>query len=280
MKFTVNSDWFKAFEHCEESRKAVLTYAVICYVSGAEVPELSEYDRMIFEGVKETIDRQKELSEKRRNAGRKGGIASTTSNFAQAKHDFAQANDDFAQAKGNFAQAKSGFAQAKHDFAQANDSFAQAKGNFAQAKIKVADSLSPITPISSINNINSSINNTSNKEKVNKEKESKEKENNEKESPSFGKFILDFVDPLLADSFIDFLRYRSHIGKSLKTLKGIKARYNKLYKLCRGDPNLAKQIVEQTLEHEWQDFYKLRSESPGRTQEQTYTNDDYWNVDT
>ena len=259
MKFTVNSDWFKAFEHCEESRKAVLTYAVICYVSGAEVPELSEYDRMIFEGVKETIDRQKELSEKRRNAGRKGGIASTTSNFAQAKHDFAQANDDFAQA---------------------NDDFAQAKHDFAQAKIKVADSLSPITPISSINNQDILLNNTSNKEKVNKEKESKEKENNEKESPSFGKFILDFVDPLLADSFIDFLRYRSHIGKSLKTLKGIKARYNKLYKLCRGDPNLAKQIVEQTLEHEWQDFYKLRSESPGRTQEQTYTNDDYWNVDT
>ena len=245
MKFTVNSDWFKAFEHLDESRKAVLTYAVICYVSGAEMPELSEYDGMIFEGVKETIDRQKELSEKRRNAGRKGGIASTTSNFAQAKHDFAQANDDF-----------------------------------AQAKINVADSLSPITPISSINNQDILLNNTSNKEKVNKEKESKEKENNEKESPSFGKFILDFVDPLLADSFIDFLRYRSRIGKSLKTLKGIKARYNKLYKLCRGDPNLAKQIVEQTLEHEWQDFYKLRSESPGRTQEQTYTNDDYWNVDT
>ena len=227
------------------------------------------------------------MSEKRRNAGRKGGIASTTPNFAQAKHDFAQANDSFAQAKGNFAQAKSGFAQANDDFAQANDSFAQAKcsfaqanDDFAQAKINVADSLSPITPISSINNINSSIINTSNKEKVNKEKESKEKENNEKESPSFGKFILDFVDPLLADSFIDFLRYRSRIGKSLKTLKGIKARYNKLYKLCRGDPNLAKQIVEQTLEHEWQDFYKLRSESPGRTQEQTYTNDDYWNVDT
>ena len=273
MKFTVNSDWFKAFEHCEESRKAVLTYAVICYVSGAEMPELSEYDGMIFAGVKETIDRQKELSEKRRNAGSRGGFAKANKDFAIANKDFAIAKGDFAIAKGDFAIANDDFAIAKGDFAIANDDFAIANEN-------VADSLSPITPISSINNINSSIINTSNKEKVNKEKESKEKENNEKESPSFGKFILDFVDPLLADSFIDFLRYRSRIGKSLKTLKGIKARYNKLYKLCRGDPNLAKQIVEQTLEHEWQDFYQLRSEPPGRTQEQTYTNDDYWNVDT
>ena len=294
MKLTLNSDWLKAFEYLEESRKALLTYAVVCYISDANMPELSKIDRMIFTGVKETIDRQIELSKKRRSAGRKGGIASTTTNFAQAKNNFAQANENFAQAKNdknddstqvndgfaqlneNFAQAKNNFAQAKNNFGQAKCDFAQANDGFAQAN----DSLPPITPISS-NNI--SYINSSSKEKDNKEKEYKEKENNEKESLRFGNIVLDFVDPLLADSFIEYLRYRAKIKKSLKTSKGIKARYNKLYKLCRGDPGLAKKIVDQTLEHEWVDFYPFRAESPAkspvRTEQTIYTNDDYWNVD-
>lgn len=71
-----------------------------------------------------------------------------------------------------------------------------------------------------------------------------------------------FVDEELRPIFMRFLEMRKKIGKPLKTPKGIKDRYNNLIKLSGGDTALAIAIAEQTLSHEWQDFYELKNNRP------------------
>ena len=71
-----------------------------------------------------------------------------------------------------------------------------------------------------------------------------------------------FVDEELRPIFLRFLEMRKKIGKPLKTPKGIKDRYNNLIKLSGGDTALAIAIAEQTLSHEWQDFYELKNNRP------------------
>lgn len=71
-----------------------------------------------------------------------------------------------------------------------------------------------------------------------------------------------FVDEELRPIFLRFLEMRKKIGKPLKTPKGIHDRYNNLIKLSGGDTTLAIAIAEQTLSHEWQDFYELKNNRP------------------
>lgn len=71
-----------------------------------------------------------------------------------------------------------------------------------------------------------------------------------------------FVDEELKPIFLRFLEMRKKIGKPLKTPKGIHDRYNNLIKLSGGDTALAIAIAEQTLSHEWQDFYELKNNRP------------------
>lgn len=71
-----------------------------------------------------------------------------------------------------------------------------------------------------------------------------------------------FVDEELRPIFLRFLEMRKKIGKPLKTPKGIHDRYNNLIKLSGGDTALAIAIAEQTLSHEWQDFYELKNNRP------------------
>lgn len=73
---------------------------------------------------------------------------------------------------------------------------------------------------------------------------------------------ISFVNEELKPIFLRFLDMRKKIGKPLKTPKGIKDRYNNLIKLSGGDIALAKAIAEQTLSHEWQDFYELKNNRP------------------
>ena len=88
---------------------------------------------------------------------------------------------------------------------------------------------------------------------------------------------LDYVAPELKDIFNEFLAMRRKIRKPLKTPKGIKDRYNNLIKLSGGDIALAKAIAEQTLSHEWLDFFELHDNKRNKqTNNQPYTNDKYW----
>lgn len=73
---------------------------------------------------------------------------------------------------------------------------------------------------------------------------------------------ISFVNEELKPIFLRFLDMRKKIGKPLKTPKGIKDRYSNLIKLSGGDTALAIAIAEQTLSHEWQDFYELKNNRP------------------
>lgn len=86
-----------------------------------------------------------------------------------------------------------------------------------------------------------------------------------------------FVEPALTEIFQEFLNMRKKIGKPLKTQKGVNERYNKLISLSNGNTDLAIKIAEQTISHEWQDFYELKeNRKPQQTQQQNYSNDNYW----
>lgn len=84
---------------------------------------------------------------------------------------------------------------------------------------------------------------------------------------------ISYVEPKLRDKFREFLAMRRKIGKPLKTATGVKARYDRLIKLSGGDIGLAKRIADQTIEHEWQDFFELHET---KNSNQSYTNDKYW----
>ncbi len=69
---------------------------------------------------------------------------------------------------------------------------------------------------------------------------------------------LDFeMEPGYKEMIIEFVEYRRMIKKPIKTKRAVKSRYDNLLFHSRGDLELAKKIFKQTLDKEWQDFYKL-----------------------
>ncbi|QZE15373.1 hypothetical protein K4L44_05940 [Halosquirtibacter laminarini] len=56
-----------------------------------------------------------------------------------------------------------------------------------------------------------------------------------------------------------FLEHRLLLGSPIKTPQGIKARENRLLQLSNNDLQLAKKILNQTIENEWKDFYPLKN---------------------
>lgn len=74
---------------------------------------------------------------------------------------------------------------------------------------------------------------------------------------------LSFVDPSLVEIYQDFLDMRKKIGKPLKTQQGIETRYTHLMNLANQDTMLAARIAKQSIDHEWQDFYKLKTNDNG-----------------
>ncbi len=74
---------------------------------------------------------------------------------------------------------------------------------------------------------------------------------------------LDFIDSELLPTFLEYLEMRRKIRKPIKTQRAITARYNKLKVLSDGDTALAKKIIQQSIDYEWQDFYQLKSEDNG-----------------
>ena len=99
-------------------------------------------------------------------------------------------------------------------------------------------------------------------------------------------FDLSRIDEEIKPLFIEFLSMRKKIGKPIKTQLGITGRFNKLQKLSSGNIALAKKIIQQSLEYEWQDFYALRSEEEEKLRqkkklpsaaETTYSDKKYWN---
>ena len=72
----------------------------------------------------------------------------------------------------------------------------------------------------------------------------------------------------LNDAFKDFIKMRNKIKKPM-TDNAIKRAINNLNKLAGTDDDLAIQIVNQSVDHCWQDFYPLKSYDGVRGKEQT-----------
>lgn len=104
-------------------------------------------------------------------------------------------------------------------------------------------------------------------------KESSELENEAKKVVCQKKNPLDFsfVKAELLDVFKEFLDMRRKIGKPLKTQKGIQDRYNTLIQRSGGNTELAIKIAKQSINHEWQDFYDLKTEQYGNNTGHTLT---------
>lgn len=136
------------------------------------------------------------------------------------------------------------------------------------------------SPLYSLINNNHSYSEIENKKKEMGSKEPPKKEQQETEKspvpdavPVSGKsppFDLAFVSEELLPDFLEFIDMRRKIRKPLKTPAGVKARYNKLMTLSDGDTELARKIIRQSIGYEWQDFYQLKSQDNGKSNNATH----------
>lgn len=76
--------------------------------------------------------------------------------------------------------------------------------------------------------------------------------------PSFSGFDLDFITEDLADAFTLWLEYKKDRRESYKSDKSLKACYNKLVKLSKGDPMIASQIIDEAIANNWAGFFELK----------------------
>lgn len=67
------------------------------------------------------------------------------------------------------------------------------------------------------------------------------------------------LDESCISSFKEFVKLRKQLKKPM-TDNAIKRAINKLNKLSNGDTDLAIRIIEQTIDHCWQDFYPIKEE--------------------
>lgn len=74
---------------------------------------------------------------------------------------------------------------------------------------------------------------------------------------------LSFVLPELKEVFADWLEYKKDRKESYKSEKSIKICYNKLVKLSGNNPNIARQIVEQSMANNWAGLFALKNNGNG-----------------
>ena len=67
-----------------------------------------------------------------------------------------------------------------------------------------------------------------------------------------------FVEEELRELFKEFVKMRKEIGHPIKTQRGAEARYETLSRLSGGRIELAKKIIQQSLDKEWEDFYEIK----------------------
>lgn len=72
-------------------------------------------------------------------------------------------------------------------------------------------------------------------------------------------------DERLNQAFIDFVEMRKKIKKPLVTDRAVTRAMNRLQRLSNGDNDLAIQILEQSIFHDWQDLYELKDGKNNQT---------------
>lgn len=71
---------------------------------------------------------------------------------------------------------------------------------------------------------------------------------------------LSFIDPAFADAFTTWLEHKKKQFKfEYKTERSLKAAYAELVKLSGNDPDIAMQIVEQSMSNGWKGLFELKN---------------------
>lgn len=81
------------------------------------------------------------------------------------------------------------------------------------------------------------------------------KENNKKKKS----FSFEFVDESVREVMMEWLKYRSEIGKPYKSDDSVKRCYENLLKLSNGDVEVMKKIVDQSISNAWQGLFPLKN---------------------
>lgn len=74
------------------------------------------------------------------------------------------------------------------------------------------------------------------------------------------RIIYSFIEKDFEKTFIDWLEYKKAKKQSYKSEKSIQAAYNKLKKLSSNDPEIAAEIVEQSMANNWAGLFELKNQ--------------------
>lgn len=87
---------------------------------------------------------------------------------------------------------------------------------------------------------------------------------------------FDFISAEFLESFSFWLEYKKDKGQGYKSEKSLRACYNKLVKLSKGDPAIAEQIVNESIANNWAGLFELknRNEYGNKKQTDSTNNDD------
>ena len=106
------------------------------------------------------------------------------------------------------------------------------------------------TPITHRQHTDNTNNNKENN--VNKEKESKEKIKKEN-------FDFSFLDQEFSELFFDWLEYKGSKNQKYANQKSLEACYRNLKKLSGGRPEMARQIVDQSMANSYSGLFELKT---------------------
>ena len=70
---------------------------------------------------------------------------------------------------------------------------------------------------------------------------------------------FDFISDEFLEAFSLWLEYKKDSRENYKSEKSLKACYNKLVKLSKGNPAVASQIVDESIANNWAGFFELKN---------------------
>lgn len=70
---------------------------------------------------------------------------------------------------------------------------------------------------------------------------------------------FDFISNEFLETFTLWLEYKKDRRENYKSEKSLKACYNKLVKLSKGNPAVASQIVDESIANNWAGFFELKN---------------------
>lgn len=84
---------------------------------------------------------------------------------------------------------------------------------------------------------------------------------------------FDFISSEFLETFILWLEYKKDRRENYKSEKSLKACYNKLVKLSKGDPMIASQIINEAIANNWAGFFELKNKNEYGNKKQTDSTD-------